>query len=270
MEKGCGERPENRRLRRGRAMDQCFHPLQKDIEDWHFWYAVRRDLLDLFAQQGLQGRRRAATSLAPPRILDIGCGTGGNSLALARHGEVIGFDVSDRAFRISMDRPYRHRVVGSAERLPFADRCFDLVSALDVLEHLDDDLAAASELHRVLTPSGAAVVFVPAFQALWGQNDVMSHHRRRYTKETLSRVLTAAGFDLEYLGYFNLLLFLPTLLVRKLERFMPGTAQRLEYQERPSLLNSLLTAVFRAEIPVLKRASLPLGTSVCCLARKRA
>ncbi|HPH26481.1 MAG TPA: class I SAM-dependent methyltransferase [Pseudomonadota bacterium] len=241
-------------------MDPCFHPLQRNIEDWHFWYHVRREILDALLKE---------LHLPPDaRLLDIGCGTGGSSLVLSKHGQAVGLDASLRSFQLSPDRPYTHRVVSSAEQLPFADASFDAVAALDVLEHLDHDQQAAEEIRRILKPGGAAVIFVPAFQILWGQNDVMSHHRRRYTKASLQKVLTAAGFRLSHLTYFNMLLFLPTLGVRLLERLSKKVAGQIEYQSEPTRLNSLLTQVFRWEVPLLTRLPLPIGTSVACIAHR--
>ena len=242
-------------------MDQSFHPYQRAIEDWHFWYAVRREILELMLAE--------LRLPAGARLLDIGCGTGGSAQVLARHGEATGLDRELRSFRLSMDRPYTHRVVSGAETLPFADASFDAVVALDVIEHLDDDLGAAREIRRILKPGGAAVIFVPAFAILWGHNDVISHHRRRYTRKTLQAVLTAAGFELTHLGYFNLLLFLPMLGVRLLERVLPKVTSRIEYEQKPTRLNALLTRIFRLELGLLRRTTLPLGTSVCCLAHKR-
>ena len=161
-------------------------------------------------------------------------------------------------------------MVSGAETLPFTDCSFDAVVALDVLEHLDDDLGAAREIRRVLKPGGAAVIFVPALDILWGHNDVISHHRRRYTKQGLQNVLTAAGFRLSHLSYFNLLLFLPTLAVRLLDRLMPQVTRRIEYQQQPTRLNALLTKIFGLEVELLRRTTLPIGTSVGCLAYRDA
>jgi SAM-dependent methyltransferase len=241
-------------------MDASFHPYQRAVEDWHFWYAVRREILD-----GLLSELRLPQGA---RLLDIGCGTGGSAQVLAKYGEAFGLDRELRSFRLSMHRPYRHRVVSTADTLPFADHSFHAVAALDVLEHLDDDVAAAREIHRVLVPGGAAVIFVPALNILWGHNDVISHHRRRYSRETLRRTLTAAGFSLSHLGYFNLLLFLPTLAVRLLGRVVPKASDSIEYTQQPTRMNALLTRIFALEVPLLRRLSLPIGTSVCCLAHK--
>jgi SAM-dependent methyltransferase len=236
-------------------MDASFHAFEKEVEDWHWWYRVRRDILD---------QQLARLSLDPTRarILDLGCGTGGASLTLARHGRAVALDRSPESFRISMDRPYTHRVVASASApLPFADGTFDVVCALDILEHLDDDVAAARELHRVCKPGGTIIAYVPAFQLLWGYNDEYSHHKRRYIKSQLAGVLTRAGFDVNESGYFNAVLFLPTLAARLVQRAAPRLTDGMEHSTRPSPLNGVLTSLFRAELPFLRRRPLPFGTS---------
>lgn len=252
-------------------MDERFHDFERKVEDWHWWYQVRREILDQILRE-LGPSLPAAHAPAGRRLLDIGCGTGGSSLVMSRHGQVVGLDRARRSFQLSLDRPYRHRVVGTAERLPFGEGSFDVVAALDVLEHLDDDIAGAAEIRRVLVPGGAAVIFVPAWQILWGKNDEFSHHRRRYRRGTLRRAVEGAGLLVERLLYFNGLLFLPTLVARLSERLVPGAVGRLEYQDRRTLLNDVLAAVFRLEVPLLRRSlpSLPVGTSVCCVARRPA
>ena len=244
-------------------MDASFHAFEKEVEDWHWWYRVRRDILD-------QQLARLGLDPARARILDLGCGTGGASLTLSRHGRAIALDRSPDSFRMSLDRPYAHRVVASAgATLPFGDATFDVVCALDILEHLDDDVAAAQELYRVCKPGGTIIAYVPAFQMLWGYNDDYSHHKRRYVKSQLAGVLIRAGFEVTESGYFNAVLFLPTLAARLVQRVAPRLTDGMEHSTKPSPLNGVLTSLFRAELPLLRRGPLPFGTSAYAIGARR-
>ena len=243
-------------------MDERFHPFEKEVEEWHWWYQVRRDILDLkLSRLGLDPERA--------RLLDVGCGTGGSSLVLSRYGRAFALDRAAASFKISMDRPYAERVIARfGEPLPLASDTFDVVCALDILEHLDDDLAGARELHRVTRPGGHVIVFTPAFSILWGYNDVFSHHKRRYHKRQLAGVVEQAGFQIEESGYFNMVLFAPTLAARLLQRVFPTATDGMEHSTKPSPVNGLLARIFRLELPRLKNGGLPLGTSTYCVGRK--
>ena len=242
-------------------MEERIHEFERAVEDWHWWYRTRRDILDAILKTLPLDREHSL-------LLDVGCGTGGASLVLSKHGRAVGLDAAQRSFSLAMDRPYAHRVVGSAEVLPFASERFDVVAALDVLEHLDDDVGGAKEIRRVLKPGGTAIVFVPAFRILWGKNDDDAHHRRRYTRPMLRKVLEAGGLTVGPIGYFNMLLFLPLLAARLAEKVAPRRLSKLEYQERPTALNEVLARVFSVELPLLRRAPLPVGTSAFCVARR--
>jgi SAM-dependent methyltransferase len=243
-------------------MDERFHAFQKDVEDWHWWYQVRREILQqLLEPLGLDPERA--------RLLDVGCGTGGASIVLSRFGRAVALDRAPESFRIAGERPYRHRVVAGADGpLPFRDASFDVVCALDILEHLDDDGAALRELHRITRPGGHLVAFVPAFQVLWGYNDEYSHHRRRYREDELVARVREAGFTVARSGYFNMSLFLPTLLARLMQRALPRLTRGMEHAPKRNRWNDLFAAIFALELPILKRRGLPLGTSAFCLAER--
>ncbi len=247
-------------------MDDRFHAFQASVETWHWWYAVRREILD---QKLARLPLSSSEGRARPRILDLGCGTGGASLVLHRYGDPVAFDRASGAFALAPDRPYAHRVIGAADRpLPFGDAAFDAAVALDVLEHLDDDHAATAELGRIVKPRGHLVVFVPAFQLLWGYNDDYSHHKRRYRAPQLAQVLEGGPFRVLERGYFNAALFLPTLAARLLQRALPSSTSGMEHAGKPGLLNDVLTLAFRAELPLLRKKPLPFGTSAYCIAER--
>ncbi|MCA1557144.1 MAG: class I SAM-dependent methyltransferase [Acidobacteria bacterium] len=186
---------------------------------------------------------------------------------LEEFGEAHGIDVSTDALSFCRERGLDNVRHGAAEDLPYEDETFDLVTALDVVEHLDDDLAGLKEFRRVLRPDGRILLFVPAFMFLWGVQDDVSHHRRRYTLPGLLKVVREAGFEIERSTYANISFFLPILMVRK---FMRATGIRTETENSIgiSALNGVLGKVFGAESSVLRRMNLPFGVSALCVARK--
>src|SRR5205085_11569628 len=129
-----------------------------------------------------------------------------------------GVDVSQDALAFCRARGLANVRHGEAEKLPYEDGAFDLVTGLDVVEHLDDDVAGLREMRRVLRPGGRVLLFVPAFMFLWGLQDEVSHHRRRYRLPELRCVLEQAGLEVERMTYANITFFLPILLIRKLMR----------------------------------------------------
>src|SRR5207302_9025907 len=165
-----------------------------------------------------------------PRILDVGCGTGANLQMLAQHGASEGVDVSPEALEFCRARGLSKVKLGAAESLPFEDASFDLVTGLDVVEHLDDDMAGLREMRRVLRPDGRAVLFVPAFMFLWGVQDDISNHRRRYTLPELKQKLRDAGLVVERARYANITFFVPILVGRVLMRLTglrPGSEDNI-------------------------------------------
>jgi SAM-dependent methyltransferase len=201
-----------------------------------------------------------------PRILDVGCGTGANLLMLSQFGDAEGVDLSEDALAFCRERGLKNVKLGAAEKLPYDDGTFDLVTALDVVEHMDDDLAGLKEMRRVLRPGGRVLLFVPTFMFLWGLQDDVSHHRRRYRLPELTRVLEQAGFEIERTTYANITFFLPILLLRKLMR-ITGIKTESENNINVSAFNGILGRVFGAESWILRHMNLPFGVSGLCVAK---
>ena len=243
-------------------MERRTYQIEAQLERHHWWFQGRRKILDRFLV-------RLQPPLAPgARVLDVGCGTGANGPVLAARG---GFTVGIDASRIPLGlgaSSHGARVRGDATALPFADASFDLVVALDVLEHLDDDAAGARELYRVLRPGAAAVIFVPALQLLWGLQDDVSHHRRRYGKGQLRGLVATAGLRVQRLTFFNSFLFPPILAARLMMRVLPARQLASENQIGGPITNAILEGIFGAEAPLLDRVDLPVGVSLACLARR--
>lgn len=244
-----------------RAVKPGYWEFEREVADWHFWFRTRRRILRALLERA--GIRPGG------RILDVGCGAGTNAPVLAPFGRVYALDREPVALASVHDRPYAGRVRAAAERLPFRSGAFDAVVALDLLEHLDDDRAGARELARVLAPGGLLCVFVPAFRSLWGYNDDLSEHRRRYRRRELEGVIASAGLDVELASYINVALSAPLLVTRRLTAWL-GLRSRYEHQLKPGRLDAVLGALFGAEVPLLERGvTFPVGVSIACVARRR-
>ena len=243
-------------------MKEHTYPIMFRVEQSHWWYTGRRRILTRF----IEDICRRVTDRRP-RILDVGCGTGANLLMLSQYGDAEGVDVSEDALAFCRERGLDKVKLGAAEALPYEDGTFDLVTALDVVEHLDDDLAGLREMRRVLRPGGRVLLFVPTFMFLWGLQDDVSNHRRRYRLPELRRVLEQAGFEIERTTYANITFFLPILLARKLMR-VTGVKSESENNINVSALNGLLGSVLSAESVVLRFMNIPFGVSGLCVARK--
>ena len=150
--------------------------------------------------------------------------------------------------------------------IPFEPGDFDLVAALDVLEHLDDDRASLATLSDRLKPGGKVLITVPAFPFLWSHHDEQHHHRRRYRKRQLVRLIRENGLEPEFAGYFNSLLFPLIAGVRIAKRLFGLKAD--EDQMPPPLVNRCLTAVLSMERHLLGRLPMPFGVSILIIARK--
>lgn len=242
-------------------MDPSLYDTTFAQEESHWWFAARRAIV--FDQL----RPLRSRVPAEARILDVGCGTGRNLLELQRLGQSVGIDIEQRPLAYTRSRGLNDLVQASADRLPFHDETFEIVTMLDLLEHLDDDVAGASEVYRVLKPGGVAVIFVPAYRWLWGPQDDVSHHRRRYTPFALRRTLQAAGFDIVRLSHANLLL-LPLVLAGRAVLRASRRHVDTENGLHPSWSNNLLRSIFRAELYLLRAINLPLGVSLLCIVRK--
>ncbi|HKG60890.1 MAG TPA: class I SAM-dependent methyltransferase [Pyrinomonadaceae bacterium] len=243
-----------------KEMQSHHYPILYEVEDTHWWYVGRRRIIQSLVE-------KISTTLKTEKILDVGCGTGANLKMLAAYGKAEGVDISPQAVDFCHERGLSSVKLGAIEQLPYESDSFELVTALDVIEHLDDDVAGLREMRRVLRPQGRILVFVPAFMFLWGVQDDVSHHRRRYTLPRLLKAVEQAGFSVEWSSYANISFFLPVLVVRSVMRWL-GLRAATEYGINISLMNGPFSALFAAERFVFERGRLPFGVSAVCIARR--
>ena len=247
-------------------MDDALERFTFDVEERHWWYRGRRAVLEAV----LDGLGLPAGGDA--RILDAGCGSGRNMVALARRGAVTGVELAEQSLEAARARGLGPVLPGSLDDpLPFADGAFDLAVALDVLEHVADDGAALRELARVVAPGGRLLVTVPQYGWLWGEHDVLAHHHRRYTRATLLRRAADAGFEPERVTGFNAVL-LPAIAVARLVQRARRRAQPASDLGRTpqGAVNGALERVIRAEAALIgRRRDLPAGVSLLAVLRRQ-
>jgi SAM-dependent methyltransferase len=243
-------------------MDRDYERQTHEAEDRHWWYRGRRKVLaGVLAELGLP---------KPARILDAGCGSGRNMVELARLGAVTGIELSDTSVALARERRVGEVIAGSVLEMPFAEDSFDLAVSLDVIEHLEDDLAALRELRRTVAPGGALLVTVPAYQWLWSGHDEINHHHRRYTRRTLQRVAEQAGWHQARTTYFNSLLLPAAIVLRVLDRVNRAktTETSLDLWVPPEPVNWMLERPLALESTLISRGGrIPAGLSLLAVFR---
>jgi SAM-dependent methyltransferase len=240
-------------------MDRIVYDRMAAHDSTHWWYRARRDILaDYLTRYGDLPK--------DARILEIGCGTGHNLPMLARFGRVEAIEIDPAARAIAGER--LGRPVGDAPlpALPGVERgAYDLVAVLDVVEHIEDDVAALAAMKSLLKPGGKILIAVPAHQWMWSAHDTVNHHHRRYSPTTLRAAIERAGLRPEKLGWMNALLF-PLAVAARLAGKLTG---RDDSDDSPPAkpLNAVFEAVFRLERHLVGRVPLPPGLSIVTLAK---
>jgi SAM-dependent methyltransferase len=238
-------------------MDRIVYDRMAAHDSTHWWYRARRDILaDYLTREGKLP--------ANAKILEIGCGTGHNLPMLAGFGTVDAIEIDPAARAIASERLGRPVSASPLPMLPDVPRgAYDLIAVLDVVEHIEDDVAALKAMADCLAPGGKILVTVPAHQWLWSAHDVVNHHHRRYSKGTLAGAIGKAGLRHNGLRYFNSLLF-PLAAAARIVGRMTGKDDS-DDSPPPPFLNTLFERIFRAERHLLGRVPMLPGVSIVTL-----
>jgi len=242
-------------------MDVAAYASEAAIEADHWWFVGRRRLFSSIINE--------FDLSSDANVLDVGTSTGANLQMLRDLGftRVTGLDQSPVAIQFCAGRGFGQVRLGDVCALPFPDASFEMVLATDIIEHVDDDLRGLQELRRVLKPGRPLLLTVPTFPVLWGLQDEVSHHKRRYRLRQLLKRLDEANLSPQQYFYFNYFLFLPILMSRRLMRVFKirvGTENEINTE----WLNWALTLVFRFDVTTAPWVRPPFGVSALVVAMR--
>jgi SAM-dependent methyltransferase len=237
-----------------------YHRLDQ-LEGQHWWFCARRKILTSVLKQ-----------FAPKhdglRVLEAGCGTGGNLQMLSAFGELDAFELDDEARSIAKSKlPMDIKSGMLPDQIPYAPGKFDVVVAFDVIEHVEKDIESLASLGLQLAPGGRLVMTVPALPWLWSKHDETHHHFRRYTSKQLNETLIKAGLQPVKISYFNTLLF-PLIAGLRLIRKFFGITESADDAMPSKPINGFLKLIFSFESNWVGRVYMPFGVSLLAVAER--
>lgn len=241
-------------------MERVIYDHMAQLDQRHWWYRARREVLaDLI--------RRTVTLPKRAKILEIGCGTGHNLAMLTQFGAVDALELDEEARSIAEKRLGHHVMSAPLPEIDeVADATYDLIGAFDVIEHIEDDRAALTSITGKLKRGGSLVLTVPAHPWLWSAHDTVNHHKRRYSRRALKRLVDRSPLKLMKIGYFNSLLF-PLAVAKRVASQIRGSNDA-SIGLPPPRVNSALERIFAAERHMVGRIGLPPGLSLFAVAKR--
>ena len=240
--------------------DQEYEKLYK-FEQYYWWHIGRKVILKSLLQRLLVNKQG--------QILEIGCGTGGNLKILSNWGKTLGIDNSAKALDFCKKNGLDNILFENAEKMDFSGESFDLIVALDVLEHIKEDGKVVRKAWKALKQNGYFIITVPAYQFLWSEHDRALKHYRRYTASNLAKILQEANFNIIKMSYLVSFVFPFVFGYRMLRKILfPNNKKNLAYFSLPRPINNFFILLLQIENFLIRYINLPFGTSIICIAKK--
>jgi len=235
------------------------------LEEAYWWHVAKRmlvkKLLSMYVDNYFQ-----------KKLVDVGCGTGKFLQEMnvwQDWGELLGLDGSDEAIRFTKERHIANvKKANFEKKLPLRSKTYDVITSLDVVEHINDDQHLVNEFYRVLKPGGLVVITVPAHQWLWTYWDEMLGHFRRHNKKSVTSLFSTAGFEIEKISYFYSYLLPIAIIFRLLKSSNKHKQQSSDFIKVPWIVNVILLMKAFLEKETIQYFNIPFGLSVVCVARK--
>jgi ubiquinone/menaquinone biosynthesis C-methylase UbiE len=247
-------------------MQHDYYKEYYDLERQHWWFVAREKIISNYLKKIIDDKILKQENL---KILNVGCGPGRSSQYLSSFGEVTSIEYDKDCCEFASERTGLQIINGSITELPFQDEMFDLVCAFDVIEHVEDDQLAVSEMKRVAKKEGVIFITVPTFMSLWSHHDVINHHFRRYKLSQIEKLFESQKNGNEiFSSYFNFFLFPGIYLIRIISNILkfgkkrPGSGSDFE-TFKPGFLNNLLFNIMYFESKFInKNIKFPFGVSL--------
>lgn len=249
-------------------MDPQFYKEYYTLERTNWWFTARLAILE-----GIL-KKKITLGKSNLKILNVGVATGATSEMLSKYGDVTSVEYDDECCKFLKEKTGIEAVNASLTDLPYSDNEFDLVCAFDVVEHIEDDNLAVSEIQRVLRSQGSYFLTVPAYQFLWSNHDVVNHHFRRYTKTEFNNLFQGNKLEVNYSSYFNFWLFTPIALTRFVlnmfsRKSKESSGSDNDLTSSSKIINKVLYPIFKSELGLLRLGlKLPFGVSIMSIGKK--
>jgi SAM-dependent methyltransferase len=251
-------------------MDKQYYNEYYQLERKHWWFRARMEILETLLIKHVKSSFKKEL-----KILNVGVATGATSIMLEKHGNVTSLEYDRDCCDFLRETVGIDAVNASLTELPFENDSYDVICGFDVIEHIENDNLAVSEIYRVLKKGGFVYLTVPAFQSLWSSHDIVNHHFRRYRMKDFSQLIKNQNFEIVRKTYFNFILFLPVYVFRviskliKKEKREETAGSDFDHFSGKDSLNSVFYRIFRIEKALLKnKINFPFGISALLIAKK--